>query len=238
VVSTRRAKKAPREPTDERVRLALAGGIAGLLVTVLLYVAGVTDARALLATPLLALAGPVYLTLARLERYAPEVRDRPRIVVQNALLAVPLGLLVLPCWSFFPQVYAYIGDYPTSGGGDGYTAYLSEFQAALSTLGTQLVVLFASALVLSVQLALWILPAYGIARWTAAPLERGLDRQRPPTLHLRLAATDTSRVTRFQVGSERLTAKLRLRTQGTLTVLFTSLLAMNALAWVRPMLRG
>ncbi len=225
------------EPTDVRTKVLLAGAALGVLAIAFLTFIGVRDARVLSTGLFLAMVGPVYLTVTRLKSYLPRAHSVRMREMLNIPLGIPLGVAVFYVWAFFGPMYMALEEIvwrpPEVAGG----AYLEGMQVALDTAGGYFLGLILGAFLVVAQGAVWVIPAYFMAKAVTKPVEDEVEkfyRQkiRQSTRHV---VGRPSRLTKFKVGGELADTKVQLRAYGTMLSLFSGLVTILVLAWVLPL---
>ena len=156
----------------------------------------------------------------------------------NVPLGIPLGVAVFYLWKIFPAMYRALEEIVWRPSELGGGAYLEGIQVALDMAGGYLLGLILGGLLVSAQAAVWMVPAYFLAKWVTKPVEDEVEkfyRQkiRQSTRHV---VGRPSRLTKFKVGGELAETKVQLRLYGTMLSLFSGLVVILILAWVTPLL--
>lgn len=235
---TRSATRPIARKRDPLTQALFGGAIVACLVGFSLLGAEIRDGRALL-TPLLIWFGTVVVVinqnLPSLMPRAHRVRNRNRI---NLVAGVPVGILVFGVWTFFGPLYELVAGVvwaPVDAAGG---AYVENMTFALGTAGAYLLGLVLGGLVLALQLSVWILPCYAVARYIARPVEAQIEKAYENGV--RRATTRVvgrkRRLTKFRVGGELANTKVQIRTYGALLSLASSLATMTILVWALPRL--
>lgn len=223
-------------PMDVRTKVLLVGSAIGLVAITALVVFGIRDARVLTTGLFLAVVGPMYLTITRLETYLPRAHSVRKRELLNVPLGVPLGAAVFFVWGLFPPLYTALEEFVWGPSEVAGGAYLESVQIALGTAGGYLIGLVLGSLLVTAQAAVWVVPAYLLAKWVTKPLEDEVEefyRQKIRQSTRRVIGRP-SQLTKFKVGGELAETKVQLREYGTMLCLFSGLITILALAWITP----
>ena len=237
----KQSEGAKRVAPASRLTSALFFGVlAGAAATALMMILGVRDARFLLTSSSLIAGGAFYVTMANLKVYLPRAYPHRKDGYRSALIGLPLGIVVYFVWKVFPPIYAAVDEivWRSSLPDEGGSAYLESLQFAFATTASYAFGLVLGALVLSVQVGLWFLPAYLIARQRTKSAEEKAERAYREEVRkaTRRYVGRRSRLTKFKVGGDLSAMKVQLRTYHFVLVLASGLVTMTGLAWAWSLL--
>jgi hypothetical protein len=224
-------------PMDLRTKVFLASASLALLVVTGLTYAGLRDVRVIMTGLFVAVVAPAVLTIVRAQDYLPRAHAVRRRQPWNLPLGIPLGVAVFYVWKLFSQIYLAFDEVVWGREDIAGTAYLEGLQVALDTAGGYVLGLFLGAIVVFVQAAVWIVPAYLLARWMTRPIEEEVERfyRQKVRQSTRQFVGRSRRVTKFKVGGELVETRMQLREYATILVLLSGLVTMLALAWLTPL---
>lgn len=200
--------------------------------------AEIRDERALL-TALLIWFGTVVVVvnqnLPSLMPWAQRVRSRSLL---NLVAGVPLGILVFAVWSSFGPLYELVAGVVWAPVDVAGGAYVENMTFALETAGAYLLGLVLGGVVMALQLSLWVLPCYAVARYIGRPVEAQVEKAYEKSVRRTTTRVvgRKRRLTKFRVGGELANTKVQIRTYGALLSLASSLTTMTILAWSLPLL--
>ncbi len=223
-------------PASRLTSALLFGILAGSAAAALIMSQGVRDARLLLTSSTLIFGGALYLMMANLQVFLPRAYGHRKDGFGSALTGVPLGIVVYFVWKIFPPIYAAVDEivWRASLPEEGGSAYVESLQFAFATTGSYALGLVLGALVLSLQVGLWFLPAYLIARQRTKSAEEKAERVYREKVRkaTRRYVGRRARLTKFKVGGDLSAIKVQLRVYHLGLVLASGLVAMTGLAWV------
>lgn len=225
-------------PMDARVKALVVGSAVGLVGMAGMALLGMRDARVLTTALLLAVVGPTYLTVSRLKTYLPRAYSVRKRALLNVLLGIPLGVAVFYVWGLFPALYTALEDVVWRPAEVAGGAYLESVQIAFDMAGGYFLGLILGALLVTVQAAVWVVPAYMLAKWVTRPVEEEAEKfyRQKIRQSTRQVVGRPSRLTKFKVGGDLAEAKVQLREYGTMLCLFSGLCTIVLLAWITPYL--
>ena len=224
-------------PMDRRAKVFIVSSAFGFLVVAGMTYAGMRDARVLSTGMFFAVIGPMCLTALHLKSYLPRASQVRKRELLNIPAGIPLGVGVFYVWKIFPAMYTAVEDVVWRPSEVAGGAYLEGMQIALDTAGGYFLGLILGALLVSLQAAVWVLPAYFLSKAIAKPVEDQVEdfyhqKIRQST---RQVVGRPSRLTKFKVGGELAETKVQLRMYGTMLCLFSGLVTILILAWVTPL---
>ena len=221
---------------DLRTRALVAGALAGAVLVGVLLSLGMTDERTFLTGLLFTAAGPVYLTVTRLKTYAPLAYGVRHRELWNVPIGIFLGAVVFYVWQPFPSLYLALPrliwiETDLSGG-----VYVEAIKIAFTTISSYLLGLFLGSILVSVQVALWLAPAYWAARLVSNPVEAQIEKlhQQRVRQSSRKVVGRRASVAKLGAGAKLTDAKLQLRAYGTMLSLAAGLVTMTVIAWGTP----
>jgi len=225
-------------PMDARTKVFIAGAALGCLAIAFLTYRGLGDTRVFSTGLLLAVSGPVCLTIANLKSYLPRAYSVRKRELWNVPLGIPLGVAVYYVWKIFPAMYSALEEVVWRPAEFGGGVYLEAMQIALDTAAGYLLGFVLVAILVGLQAAIWVVPAYLLAKRVTGSVEEQVEKfyRRKIRQSTRRIVGRLSHITKFRVGGELAETKVQLRLYGTMLSLFSGLTTITILAWVLPLL--